>query len=260
MVKPKSPGSVAGSALAPSVANDADDKQQKDALVALFYATNGHNWKNKQNWCKMHIPLNQWFGVTTNSLNYVTKIDLAYNNLKGMHAGAIVVYIYIRFILFYLFLGTIPNEFFYLLSDFHDMYATKFSYLSVLDLRYNSIHGPISTNIISLRESLKELHLHSNRFGGNAFEWLPQLPELVHVDIKNNQFKDHLTEVELKMLSSLKCLTHLNATSNLLEYSIALPGNKKGQLPMKPIVNKAKMVNTYVKGVLPWCNIVVMLK
>lgn len=231
-------GSVTGSVVGYSSVNDADDKQQKDALIALFYSTNGHNWKNKQNWCKMHVPLNQWYGITTNSHNYITKINLSHNNLKG----------------------TIPNEFYYLMSDFHDIYATKFSYLTVLDLRYNSIHGPILTNIISLRESLKELHLHSNRFSGNAFEWLPQLTQLVNVDLKNNQFKDHLTEHDLKKLTALKHLTHLNATSNLQEYDIPIPRNHKSSLPQKPMLNKAKIVNAYVKNLIPWCTIVTLLK
>ena len=51
------------------------------ALVALFEATNGPNWRNNTNWLSDE-PIGEWFGVTTDD-NDVVEIDLSYNNLSG---------------------------------------------------------------------------------------------------------------------------------------------------------------------------------
>ena len=45
------------------------------ALIALYDATNGPNWRKKTNW-KSNRPLNEWYGIYTNTEGCVTCIDL----------------------------------------------------------------------------------------------------------------------------------------------------------------------------------------
>ena len=47
----------------------------RDALVALYNATNGPNWTNNTNWLS-NAPIGQWYGVTTNANGRVTELFL----------------------------------------------------------------------------------------------------------------------------------------------------------------------------------------
>ena len=47
----------------------------REALVALYNATGGPNWRNNHNWLS-NAPLGQWYGVTTDSSGRVTELDL----------------------------------------------------------------------------------------------------------------------------------------------------------------------------------------
>ena len=52
------------------------------ALVALYNATNGPNWTNKENWLS-DAPMGQWHGVTTGQYGRVTRLMFTQNNLTG---------------------------------------------------------------------------------------------------------------------------------------------------------------------------------
>ena len=55
---------------------------ERDALVALYKATDGSNWKNRKNWLSPE-DLGEWYGVTTDADGGVTKLDLQGNNMRG---------------------------------------------------------------------------------------------------------------------------------------------------------------------------------
>ncbi len=55
---------------------------EREALIALYNATDGDNWENNTNWCS-DKPLNEWYGVNTDSDGSVWLISLSYNNLSG---------------------------------------------------------------------------------------------------------------------------------------------------------------------------------
>lgn len=58
-------------------------QDERAALIALYDATGGDNWKNKTNW-KTNQPLSEWFGVTTNNGNgQVIGLVLLRNKLSG---------------------------------------------------------------------------------------------------------------------------------------------------------------------------------
>ena len=55
----------------------------REALAAIYKWTNGDGWKNKENWLG-DGPLDGWYGVTADSKDRVTALDLADNNLAGI--------------------------------------------------------------------------------------------------------------------------------------------------------------------------------
>ena len=59
----------------------AEEEMEKDALIALYNATNGKAWKNNTNWCS-DKPISEWYGVKAKGEVY--EIDLSANNLSGI--------------------------------------------------------------------------------------------------------------------------------------------------------------------------------
>ena len=57
-------------------------KTDREALIALYNATDGENWDGSANWLS-DAPLGRWKGVTTNVDGRVTKLDLWGNYLSG---------------------------------------------------------------------------------------------------------------------------------------------------------------------------------
>ena len=54
----------------------------REALVALYHATDGPNWTNSTNWLS-DAPLGEWYGVTTGAEGRVTDLILSINGLAG---------------------------------------------------------------------------------------------------------------------------------------------------------------------------------
>ena len=54
----------------------------RDALVALYNATNGSGWKNNENWLS-EAPLDQWCGVFTDCDGTLTHLSLTDNQITG---------------------------------------------------------------------------------------------------------------------------------------------------------------------------------
>ena len=52
----------------------------KDALIALYNATNGAEWNSSWD---LNAPVNSWYGVKLES-DRVVEINLQFNNLNGM--------------------------------------------------------------------------------------------------------------------------------------------------------------------------------
>ncbi len=57
-------------------------ESDRAALVALYDATGGDNWKNNANW-KSDKPLGEWYGIRTDSEGRVKWIVLTDKNLTG---------------------------------------------------------------------------------------------------------------------------------------------------------------------------------
>ena len=52
---------------------------ERQALVALYEATDGPNWANNENWLT-DAPLGEWFGVTTNQEGRVVSLAMSYSD------------------------------------------------------------------------------------------------------------------------------------------------------------------------------------
>ena len=57
-------------------------ESDREALVALYHATDGTNWRRNSNWLT-DAPLEDWHGVSTDEDGRVTELDLAANEPSG---------------------------------------------------------------------------------------------------------------------------------------------------------------------------------
>ena len=57
-------------------------KTDREALVALYNATDGENWENNANWLS-DAPLGEWYGVSTHDDGRVKQVGLHRNALSG---------------------------------------------------------------------------------------------------------------------------------------------------------------------------------
>ncbi|WP_052323402.1 leucine-rich repeat domain-containing protein [Flexithrix dorotheae] len=125
----------------------------KASLKALYTALDGDNWTNNTNW-NSNLPLDEWFGITTNAEGCVIKIELEENNLNG----------------------TLPIE----IGDFKQ--------LEELNLGKNNISGEIPTQISGLA-SLKILWLNENNLTGQIPAELFNLTNLTNLYLFRNNFE-----------------------------------------------------------------------
>ena len=65
-----------------TTSGSASVETDREALIALYNATDGANWTNNENWLSGN-PLGEWYGVTTDSLGSVISLDLSQNGLSG---------------------------------------------------------------------------------------------------------------------------------------------------------------------------------
>ena len=120
------------------------------ALVALYQATGGPNWRYDRNWLT-HEPIGDWFGVTTDAAGRVIGLDLYYNGLSG-----------------------------YLPAELGDLTS-----LQHLLLTRNQLTGEIPPDLGGLA-SLQRLYLSSNRLTGEVPPELGGLTSLRELSLQNN--------------------------------------------------------------------------
>ena len=72
---------AAATATVPPAASGSDETD-REALVALYNATNGENWNGSANWLS-DAPLGEWDGVNTDDDGRVTELRLRDNDLSG---------------------------------------------------------------------------------------------------------------------------------------------------------------------------------
>ncbi len=152
----------------PKVSCMTTEEIEREALMALYKATDGDNWTNNENWCS-DKPLNEWYGVSAYS-GKVRSIWMSDNNLSGNLPGEI---------------GNLAN-------------------LIDLNLAWNHLTGPIPSEIGNLT-NLVRLYLYSNKtLNGAIPSEIGNLSELRQLNLYWNEF----TEIpeELYTLTNLAVL------------------------------------------------------
>ena len=187
----------------------------RDALVALYNATDGDNWRDNTNWLS-NEPLGQWHGVTTNSDGRVTKVVLPRNDLAGELPDDLGILRRLTHLVLWDndLSGEIPEA----LGDLSDLECLSLwsndlsgeipgvlgdlTNLTQLDLLGNDLDGSIPAVLGDLT-NLRRLHLAENDFSGSIPSSLGNLTSLESLYL----FRNDLTS---QIPSSLTSLTNLD--------------------------------------------------
>ena len=209
-------------------------KADREALVALYNATDGDNWTDKTNWLT-DSDLSTWFGVTV--LNgRVTELDLGENNLTGEvppqlgNLSGLTVLSLGRNALSGSMLpfsprqlsgnalsGAIPVE----LGNLSNLEVLNFSgnalsgsipaflgnlaNLEVLNFSGNALSGAIPVELGNLA-NLRQLNLGGNALGGSIPSFLGNLSNLEVLNLYRTRLSGAIP-VELGNLSNLRVLS-----------------------------------------------------
>ena len=177
-----------------SVASD------RAALVAFYNATKGASWSTRRNWLSDR-PLDEWWGVTTNSDGRVAELYLGYNLLTGPIPAALGDLSNLQQ------LDLVSNE----LTGPIPAALGDLSNLQQLDLNNNQLTGPIPAELGDL-SNLQLLRLASNELTGPIPAELGDLTNLQWLGLASNQ----LTGPIPAALGDLSNLQQLRLSSNEL--------------------------------------------
>ncbi len=149
----------------------------RDALIALYHAAGGEDWKDNTNWLSDR-PLGDWYGVWTDDDGRVTILDLCGpggNNLRGTIPADLGNLEKIRELRLSnnVLHGGIPPE------------LGNLTGLRILRLSNNVLSGPAPATLARL-ENMWELRLHKNALTGELPRELMELPWLARLRIETN--------------------------------------------------------------------------
>ena len=200
-----------------------------NALVTFYNSLNGDSWNENYNWLTSE-PIYNWFGVTIDNNQRVTKIEVAENNLTG----------------------TIPNE------------IGNLSQLTDLVLSVNNLSGSIPIEIGNLT-LLENLYLHTNNLDGEIPKEFENLTNLKILDIALCDLSGGIP-IELGNLTLLKKIyLHKNnfngqipaSISNLVSLEVLalsdnnLDGNIPNELGNLTSLKKIYLHNNNLIGNIP---------
>ncbi len=197
----------------------------KDALVAIFDATDGDGWDESSTWGGRK-PIGEWAGVTTDEDGRVVGLDV---NLGGAEIPPELGHLtHLTTLTLSGVSGALPPELGYLAN------------LTGLDLSDNRLCGKLPPELGSLA-SLQSLNLGGNQLSGDIPPELGGLGSLQVLNLAENQLSGSLPPE----LGSLASLQSLNLESNQLSGDI-LP--ELGGLGSLQVLNLAE---NQLSGSLP---------
>ena len=179
------------------------------ALVALYNATDGANWRNNFNWSASDSPptaaeLDNWYGVTVSD-NRVSHLHLQANSLSGPIPGELGELSELVFLVIHdnALTGPIPEE------------LGNLSRLRGLFLHRNQLMGSIPDSLGNLI-ALESLWLQDNGLTGSIPSELGDLASLVQLDLRSNSLSGAIPRV----LGNLSKLQGLGLDNNDLSGAI----------------------------------------
>tara|TARA_R110002050_G_scaffold49752_6_gene115347 strand:- start:1556 stop:2731 length:1176 start_codon:yes stop_codon:yes gene_type:complete len=146
------------------------------ALMDLYDATNGQDWRYKWNWGSTNPCVTGWFGVSCDAEgSHVITLDLYENNLNGTLPSTISGLTALRHLHLWTnnLVGTIPSS------------LGQMSQLLHLYLNNNLMRGELPTELGNAT-ALVNLFLHHNYFTGILPPSLKHLSKLVYLDAQYN--------------------------------------------------------------------------
>ncbi|CBN74748.1 LRR-GTPase of the ROCO family, putative pseudogene [Ectocarpus siliculosus] len=188
----------------------------RDALVALYKATDGANWRNRRNW-NTDAPLGQWDGVKVNDQGRVVKLELDTNNLSAIppELGNLAALQTLN-LGWNQLSGHIPPELGKLgalktlelsankLDGHIPPELGKLGALKTLELSANKLDGTIPEALGKLT-ALQGLYLHRNKLSGNIPPELGDLRQVQKLWLNHNHLTGHIPP-QLGQLGALKTL------------------------------------------------------
>ena len=163
-----------GGELATATVTVMDTSRDREVLIALYNSTDGPNWTNSTNWLS-DMPLGEWFGVSTNTLGRVVRLELLDNALSGNIPPGLGSLSDLTYVSFYnnQLSGGIPPK------------LGNLSNLQLLELDNNQLSGNIPPELGNLSK-LNTLRLPGNQLSGNIPPELGNLNNLTTLYLFNN--------------------------------------------------------------------------
>ena len=148
----------------------------REALTALYNATDGPNWSNSNRWLSNDVSLAGWHGITTDDSGRVTVVNLGSNKLAGALPSELGELTELRrFILGANSLeGEIPRA------------LGSLTGLEEISLRWNQLTGGIPAELGNLTD-LQGLFLYGNQLSGEIPAELGNLSRLRSLELDDNQ-------------------------------------------------------------------------
>ena len=166
---------------------------ERDALIALYEATDGANWKNSDNWLT-DKPLGSWYGVSTDGSGRVTELDLSRNELNGLVPDLSALTNLMK-------LDLSRNRMRRNISG-----LSRLTNLTELDVSYNLLTEALPN--LSMLGNLTELNLGRNTIRGQ----IPDLSALTSLKALNLRY--NLLSGPIPRLSGLSELAYLSLRNN----------------------------------------------
>ena len=204
-----------GPTATPTPGSTGTSAEDREALVALYDATDGPRWRNNANWLSDE-PLGSWYGVTTNAGGRVTRLDLTNNQLSGALPAELGRLTELKWLLlsYNELSGAMPAELGRLgklvtlritrsqLSGEIPAELGQISSLEGLYLNFNDLSGGIPAELGRLA-TLREMDLSWNGLSGAVPAALGQLSSLSKLDFSDNDLSGDIP-VALAQLSGLE--------------------------------------------------------